>query len=42
MLSTLYIISPMHLQSLKLLCLTVKERMHLQEHTLNDIAVKLT
>ena len=40
--STLYIISPMHLQSLKLLCPTVKEGMHLQEHTLYDIDVKLT
>ena len=26
-----YIIKPMHLQSLKLLCPTVKEEMHLQE-----------
>ena len=29
--SILYIIWPMHLQSLKLLCPTVKEEMHLQE-----------
>ena len=40
--STLYIISQMHLQSLKLLCLTVKEEMHLQEKTLYDLYVKLT
>ena len=32
--STLYIMSPMHLQCLKLLCPTVKERMDLQENTL--------
>ena len=40
--STLNIILPMHLQSLKLLCLTVKEEMHLQENTLYDLDVKLT
>ena len=34
--STLYIISRMHLQSLKLLCPTVKERLFLQENTLYD------
>ena len=32
--SILNIISPMHLQTLKLLCPPVKEGMHLQEHTL--------
>ena len=36
--STFYITSPMHLQSLKLLCPTVKEEMHLQENTLYDLA----
>ena len=40
--STPYIISLMHLQSLKLLCPMVKEGMHLQENTLYDIDVKLT
>ena len=42
--STLYIISPMHLQSLKLLCPTVKEEMHLQGKTLYDLdlGVKVT
>ena len=35
--STIYIIRPIHLQSLKLLCLTVKEEMYLQENTLFDI-----
>ena len=29
--------SPMHLQSLKLLCPTVKVEMHLQENTLYDL-----
>ena len=40
--STLYIVSPMHLQSLKLLCPTVKEGIDLQENTLYDLDVKLT
>ena len=40
--STLYIMSPMHLQSLKLLLLTVKEEMYLQEYTLYDLDVKVT
>ena len=42
--STLYIMSPMRLQSLKLLCPTVKEEMHLQENTVYDLelAVKVT
>ena len=35
--STLSIMWPMHLQSLKLLCLTVYEEMHLQENTLFDL-----
>ena len=35
--STLYIMSSMHLQSLKLLCPRVKEKMHLQENTLYDL-----
>ena len=35
--STLYIMSPMQLQSLKLLSLTVKEEMHLHENTLFDL-----
>ena len=35
--STLYITSPMHLQSLKLIRPTVKEEMHLQENTLFDL-----
>ena len=41
--STLYIMSSMHLQSLKLLHPTVKE-MHLQENTLYvlDVGVKVT
>ena len=41
--STLYIMSPIHLQSLKLLLPTVKE-MHLQEITLYDLdfGVKVT
>ena len=34
--STIYIMLPMHLQSLKLLPPTVKEKMHLQEHSLFD------
>ena len=34
--STLYIMWPMHLQSLKLLCLKVEE-MHLQENTVFDL-----
>ena len=42
--STLYIRSPMHLQSLKLLRPMVKEEMHLQENTLYDLdlGVKFT
>ena len=41
---TLYITSPMHLQSLKLLCPTVKEEMYLQENVLYDLdlGVKVT
>ena len=35
--NTLYIMSLMHLQSLKLLCPMVKEEMHLQENTLYDL-----
>ena len=35
--STLYIMSSMHLQSLKLLCPRVREKMHLQENTLYDL-----
>ena len=35
--STLYIMSHMHLQSLKLLHSTVQEKMHLQENTLFDL-----
>ena len=40
--STLYIMSPMHLQSLKLLCPMVKEEMHLQEKKIYDPKVKVT
>ena len=42
--STLHIILLMHLQSLKLLCPTVEEDMHLQENTLFDIdlGIKVT
>ena len=42
--STLYIISPMHLQCLKLLRPTVKEEMYIQENTLYDLdlGVKVT
>ena len=35
--STLYIMWPIHLQSLKVLCPRVKEEMHLQENTLFDL-----
>ena len=34
--SSFYTMSPMYLQSLKLLCPTVKEVMHLQENTLHN------
>ena len=37
--STLDIMSHMHVQSLKLLCPTVKEDMHLQVNTLYDLGV---
>ena len=42
--TALYITSPMHLQSLKLLRPTVKEEMFLQENTLYDLdlGVKVT
>ena len=42
--STLYIMSPMQLQRLKLLSLAVKEEMHLHENTLYDLdlGVKVT
>ena len=42
--SIVYITSPMHLQSLKLLRPTVKEEMYLQENTLYelDLGVKVT
>ena len=39
---TLYIILPMHLQSLKLICPFVKEEMQLQKNKLYDLDVKLT
>ena len=44
LLSTFYIMWPMHLWSLKLLCPVVKEEMHLQENTLYDLdlVVKVT
>ena len=37
LLSTFHIMSPMHLQSLKLLCPMVKEDMYLHENTLYDL-----
>ena len=37
--STLYIMSSMHLQSLKLLHPIVKEKVHLQENTLSDLDI---
>ena len=44
--STLYIIGPMQFQSLRLLRLMVKNKMHLQENTLfdlwPDLGVKVT
>ena len=42
--STLYIMSSIHLQSLKLLNPMVKEEMHLQENTLYDLdlGIKVT
>ena len=39
--SALQIISPLHLQSLKLLRPTVKEKMHLQESTLFDLDLQV-
>ena len=39
--STLYITSPMHLQSLKLLLPTVKEKMHIQENALYDLYLEV-
>ena len=39
--SSLYIICPMHLQSLKLLCPMVQEQMHLQENTSFDIDLRV-
>ena len=39
--STLYIMWPMQLQSLKLLRLLIKEEIHLHENTLFDLEVKV-
>ena len=38
--SAFYLMPHMHLQSLKLLCPTVKEKMHIQENTLYELGVK--
>ena len=40
--SIIYIMSHMHLQSLKLLCPTAKKEINLQENTLFDPKVKVT
>ena len=40
--STLYIMWPFQLQSLKLLRQKVKEEMHLQENSIFDLGVKVT